>query len=109
MDRSPTSSPALAAPAARGAALEVALVIPSAGKGAVYPMYEARDLAADGVTLIGGLLLEKNEEVTLEIRLPDRGAVRARARIAALQPDASMRATFIGLDDADRQRLIRTT
>jgi len=108
MDRPQTSSPALEAPA-RGAALEVAVVIPAAGQGAVYAMFEARDLAADGVTLVGGLLLEKNEEVTLEIRLPDRGLVRARARIAGINPDASMRATFVGLDDADRQRLGRAT
>ena len=108
MDSPQKSSPAIASPAP-GAALEVAVVIPAAGQGAVYPMYEARDLAADGVTLVGGLLLEKNEEVTLEIRLPDRGSVRARARIAGVNPDASMRATFVGLDDADRQRLARTT
>ncbi len=90
----------------RGAAFEVAVVIPSAGQGAVYVMFEARDLAADGVTLAGGLLLEKNEEVTLEIRLP-AAVVRARARIAGHNPDASMRAIFVGIDDADRQRLGR--
>ena len=108
MDSPQKSSPALTAPAARGAALEVGVVIPSAGQGAVYPMYQAHELAADGVTLVGGLLLERNEEVILEIRLPDRGPVRTRVRIAALNPDASMRAIFIGLDDADRQHLMRT-
>ena len=55
---SPQKSSPMAAPV-RGAALEVAVVIPSAGQGAVYTMYQARDLAADGVTLVGGLLLEK--------------------------------------------------
>ena len=106
MDGSQTTSPALAPPV-RGAALEVAVVIPSAGQGAVYAMFEARELAADGLTLAGGLLLERNEEVTLEIRLPDRAVVRARARIAGVGPDASMRAVFVALDDADRQRLGR--
>lgn len=105
MDSPQKSSPALAP--ARGSAFEVAVVIPSAGQGAVYAMFEARELAADGVTLAGGLLLEKNEEVTLEIRLPDRAIVRARARIDGHNPDSSMRATFVGLDDADRQRLGR--
>jgi hypothetical protein len=107
MDSPQKSSPALAP--VRGAALEVAVVIPSAGQGAVYTMFEARDLAPDGVTLAGGLLLERNEEVTLEIRLPDRAVVRARARIAGVGPDASMRAVFVALDDADRQRLGRAT
>jgi hypothetical protein len=106
MDSLPKSSPA---PAPRATALEVAVVIPSAGQGAVYTMYQARDLAADGVTLVGGLLLEKDEEVTLEIRLPDRGPLRARVRIAGVGPDASMRATFVGLDDADRRHLAQTT
>ena len=105
MDSPQKSSPVLAP--ARGAALEVAVVIPSAGQAAVYVMFEARDLAGDGVTLAGGLLLEKNEEVTLEIRLPDRAVVRARARIDGVGPDTSMRAVFVGLDDADRQRLGR--
>jgi hypothetical protein len=108
MDSPQKSSPALAAPV-WGAPIEVAVVIPSAGQGAVYGMYEARELAADGVTLVGGLLLETNEEVTLEIRLPDRGTVRARARIAGAGADGSLRATFVALDEADRQRLARTT
>lgn len=106
MDSPQKSSPALAAPV-RGAALEVAVVIPTFGQGAVYGMYEARDLSAEGAQLVGGLLLEKGEEVTLEIRLPDRGVVRARARIDGIGPDAAMRATFVGLDETDRQRLGR--
>jgi hypothetical protein len=105
MDSPQKSSPALAAP---GRALEVAVVIPTAGQGAVYGMYEARDLDPGGVTLVGGLLLEKGEQITLEIRLPDRQTVRARAVIEGIGPDATMRASFVGLDDADRQRLSRT-
>jgi hypothetical protein len=108
MDSPQKSSPALAAPAL-GAALEVAVVIPSAGQGAVYGMVEARDLVADGLTLVGGLLLEKGEEVTLEFRLPDRSVIRARVRIIGIGPDAAMRAAFVGLDETDRQRLGRST
>jgi hypothetical protein len=107
MDSPQKSIPALAAPE-RGAAAEVAVVIPSAGKGAVYGMVEARDLSADGVTLVGGLLLEKGEEVTLEIRFPDRDIVRTRARITGIGPGAAMRAAFVGLDETDRQRLGRS-
>lgn len=106
MDRPQTSSPALAAPE-RGAPLEVAVVIPTAGQGAVYGMYEAREVSAEGISLVAGLLLEKGEEVTLEIRLPDRGVVRARARVTGIGPDATMRASFVGLDETDRQRLSR--
>jgi ribosomal protein S12 methylthiotransferase len=54
MDSPQMSSPALAP--VRGAAFEVAVVIPSAGQGAVYAMFEARELAADGaveLNLIG--------------------------------------------------------
>jgi len=108
MDSPQKSSPAFASPV-RGAALEVAVVIPTAGQGAVYGMYEARELSADGVTLVGGLLLEKGEEVTLEIRLPDRGVVRTRARVDGRAADAGLRAVFVGLDETDRQRLGRTT
>jgi hypothetical protein len=107
MDSPQKSIPALAAPE-RGAALEVAVVIPSAGQGAVYGMALARELAVDGVTLVGGLLLEKGEEITLEIRLPDRGVVRTRARITGIGPATAMRATFVGLDETDRQRLGRS-
>jgi len=107
MDSPQKSSPAFAP--VRGAALEVAVVIPTAGQSAVYGMYEARELSADGVTLVGGLLLEKGEEVTLEIRLPDRAVVRARARVAGRAADAGLRAVFVGLDETDRQRLGRTT
>ena len=112
MDRPPETSSrapeagASPAPARAASGIEVAVVVPSAGTGAVYVMYEAHGLSPEGVTLSGGLLLEKHEEVTIELRLPDRGSVRVRARVAAIER-AALRVAFIGLDDPDRQRLSR--
>ena len=99
----------------RGASLtpfEVAVVVPSAGQAATYPMFEAHSVTLEGATLLGGLLLEEGEEVTLELRLPDRVAVRARARVVAIDTtapgeNATLRVEFVNLSDGDRQRLSR--
>lgn len=91
---------------------EVAVVVPAAGQATTYLMFEAHSVTLEGATLIGGLLLEEGEEVTLELRLPDRPAVRARARVVAIDTsaagkDAALRVEFVNLSDGDRQRLSR--
>jgi len=91
-----------------GRALDAAVVLPAPGQGSAYAMYRVDELAADGAALSGGLLLEKGEELTLELRLPEAGAVRARARVVDIAPGRSgMRVAFVGLEEADRQRLSR--
>lgn len=94
-----------------GSAVDAAVVSSSGGEGAVYLMYAAEALSAEGAFLTGGLLLEIGEEVLLELRLSEHGALRARARVAEMvpAPRAAMRVVFIGLSEADRTRLARRT
>jgi hypothetical protein len=103
--RAAGSSPASAAPAP---AIEAAVVLRTA-QGASYSMYALASLSGDVAVLAGGLLLEKGEEVSLELRLPDRTVVRARARVTEILPGehAAMRVALSGIDEADRQRLGR--
>ena len=115
MDRPPDLStaaavgggaPALDGPAGAAAEVEAAVVAPAPGS--AYAMYRASALSAEGATLAGGLLLEKGEELTLELRLSERGAVRARARVVEVDmARARMQVAFVGLEEADRQRLGR--
>jgi len=65
-------------------AVEVAVVLQSSGRGAVYCMFEALSLRPEGAILRGGLLLEVNEEVTLELSLPGRAAFRTQARVVEI-------------------------
>ena len=65
-------------------AIEAAVVLPDSGEGQSYRMFEAVGVTPEGATLRGGLLLEVNEEVTLELRLPDQNAFRARARVVEI-------------------------
>jgi len=67
--------------------VEAAVVLPAAGRGALYGMFEALSVTAEGATLRGGLLLEVNEEVTLELRLPDLSSFRAHARVVEIMLD----------------------
>jgi hypothetical protein len=71
-----------------------------------YRMYEALSVTQEGATLRGGLLLEVNEEVALELRLADRTAVQTSARVVeiALSPPI-MKVVWTGLADDDRHRL----
>lgn len=85
-----------------------AVVLSSAGQARRYRMYEATNITPEGATLVGGLLLEANEEVALELRMPD-GALRAGARVVEilLGSAPAMRVVWTGLADADRRLLHR--
>ena len=118
MDRHPDLSTAAAAggaPAVDGsgaagaeAEMEVEAAVVAPPPGSAYAMYRATGVSAEGATLAGGLLLEKGEELTLELRLSERGSVRARARVVEIDlARARMQVTFLGLEEADRQRLGR--
>jgi hypothetical protein len=111
-DKAPGSGAASAAgasPAADSAAGSVqAAVVPASGHGTPYRMYEAEAVTAEGATLRGGLALEVNEEVTLELRLPGRPTgLRAAARVVEVlhgKPPA-MKVVWTELADADRRSL----
>jgi len=83
------------------------LVLPSSERGSLYNMFEALQVTPEGATLRGGLLLEVNEEVTIELRLPDLSSFRARARVVQvmLGERPAMKVVWTGVGDADRRRL----
>lgn len=85
-----------------------AAIVPARGQGPVYRMYEAEAVTAEGATLRGGLALEVNEEVTLELRLPGRPTgLRAAARVVEVVrgKPPTMKVVWTGLADADRRSL----
>lgn len=106
MDR-PDKTSQDAAPSGRNGSVDVLVVSPG-GQGG-YAMFEAAELSLDGALLVGGLLLEIEEEVTLDLRLPERGTVRAKAVVREILRDRgpAMRVTFAQLDEAERARLSR--
>ena len=75
---------------------------------AAYTMFEARDISPDGAFLAGSLLLELNEEFTVELSLGET-AIRTRARVASLaQGEApGMVIVFSELSDDHRALLER--
>jgi hypothetical protein len=89
--------------------VEASVVLSSSGRAVVYEMFEALSVTADGAILRGGLLLEVNEEVTLELRMADLSAFRARARVVEIQQGErpAMRVVWTRVSDADRHRLHR--
>ncbi len=89
--------------------VEASVVLPAAGQSALYGMFEALSVTPEGATLRGGLLLEVNEEVTIELRLPDLSAFRARARVVEILRGErpAMKVVWTGGDPADRHRLSR--
>ncbi|HKE14115.1 MAG TPA: hypothetical protein VKB80_04610 [Kofleriaceae bacterium] len=89
--------------------VEAAVILPSAGRTARYGMFEAVSVTPDGATLRGGLLLEVNEEVTLELRLPDLSAFRAEARVVEIVHGdrPAMKVIWTAVAEADRRRLRR--
>ena len=89
--------------------VEAAVVLPAAGRSGLYGMFEALSLTPEGATLRGGLLLEVNEEVTLELRLPDLSAFRARARVVEIVRGdrPAMKVVWTAVAEADRHRLRR--
>ena len=89
--------------------VEASVVLSSAGGAVVYEMFEALSVTPDGAILRGGLLLEVNEEVTLELRMEDLSAFRARARVVEIQQGErpAMRVVWTRVAEADRHRLHR--
>jgi hypothetical protein len=97
----PTASPAQR-PAARAA------VIDDRRGEARYPMFAVRELSSEGAFLASELLLEADEEITLELSRGSEPALRVRARVVELATAGSargMRVAFTGLDAESRSRL----
>ena len=105
------AAPAAAAAkqASKGDAIEVLVVSPDAAQGSLYAMFEASDVTIDGARLTGGMLLELDEEITLELLLPERASLRVRATVVEIQRGnaPAMRVSFDGLEEADKQRFSR--
>ena len=89
-----------AGPVPAGAVLEA-----DAGE-SVCDMFEAFRLTTEGAFLAGGLLLEVDEEFTVEFDL-DSDKLRILARVAQVCRDdePGMIVTFVDVSDPDRTRL----
>jgi hypothetical protein len=98
----PTAPPAQR-PAARAA------VIDDRRGEARYTMFAVRELSSQGAFLASELLLEADEEITLELSRGSEPALRVRARVVELATATGsargMRVAFTGLDAESRARL----
>jgi uncharacterized protein (TIGR02266 family) len=77
-------------------------------------LFESVDLSAGGTFLRSDLLLEKDEILTIELRLPDlQHSIRAQAKVAWVRrfpkpgEVAGMGVHFISMEAADRAALER--
>lgn len=82
-----------------------AIVIQDKDRTFVYPMFEVRDLRPEGALLQASLFLEVGEVVVIELSLGNGQAVRACARVVALErgDHPGMRVEFVELAESDRE------
>jgi len=97
-----------ASPEGSAAPIEASVVAADDSEAATtYQMYEARDLSAEGAFLVGELLLEVGEQVTLQLETDGQPPVRAQARVVRLERGdrIGMAVAFQELGDAERSAL----
>jgi hypothetical protein len=72
-----------------------------------YAMFEAERVTPEGAFLAGPLLLEVQEDFTVELALPDGDKVRTRARVVRVDRGAvpGMDVSFIDLPDEAKRKL----
>jgi hypothetical protein len=71
-----------------------------------YSMFEVRELSPGGAVLEGGLLLEMDEELTMDLVLDDGAPVRVQARVVGLQRELpGVEVIFPELGERDRTRI----
>jgi hypothetical protein len=78
-----------------------------AGPDGSYAMFEAHRIDPRGAFLAGTLLLELDEEFTVELSFADASRLRVRARVDRVQRDVEpgMTVSFSDLSEADRKLL----
>lgn len=71
-----------------------------------YAMFEVRELSPGGAVLAGGLLLEMDEELTLDLVLDEDTPVRVRARVVGLLRELpAVAVSFAELGERERTRI----
>lgn len=87
--------------------ISAALVLGEGDGECVYAMYDARALSSAGVFLAGPLLLEKGEELLLELMLDAGTRVRVKGHVVSStrgQP-AGVTVRFSGVGEKERELL----
>jgi hypothetical protein len=86
------------------------LVLAREGGERRYSMFEVRELSPGGAVLQGGLLLEMDEELTMDLVLDEGAPVRVRARVVGLQRELpAVEVIFPELGEGDRTRIENRT
>ena len=72
-----------------------------------FPMFELAELLPEGGELLGPLLLEPREEVTLEFSLAEKKTLRVRARVVAARAEdpPRLQVLFLDLSEGARREL----
>jgi hypothetical protein len=87
-----------------------ALVLAHEGGERRYAMFELRELSVRGAVLAGGLLLEMDEELTMELALDEGAPMRVQARVVGLLRDLpGVEVSFPELGEHDRKRIENRT
>jgi hypothetical protein len=92
-------APALSRPRAE-------LVLGRDGAERRYAMFEVRELSPGGAVLECGLLLEMDEELTMDLVLDEGAPVRVHARVVGLLRELpAVAVSFAGLGERERTRI----
>lgn len=107
---SPESVPSTSAAADRDAALRLGvqaeLVLAREGGERRYAMFAVRELSPRGALLAGGLLLEMDEELVMDLVLDQDAPLRVCARVVGVQRAVpGVEVTFSGLAEHERKRI----
>jgi hypothetical protein len=109
---SPESIPSVSAVPDHDAVLRPAmraeLVLAREGAERRYAMFAVRALSPGGALLAGGLLLEMDEALTLDLVLDEAAPLRVCARVVGLHREVpGVEVAFSGLAEDDRNRIER--
>jgi hypothetical protein len=86
------------------------LVLAREGGERRYSMFEVRELSPGGAVLQGGLLLEMDDELTMDLVLDEGAPVRVQARVVGLQRELpAVEVIFPELGEGDRTRIENRT
>lgn len=102
-------SPASAAPehdATPRRGVHAELVLVREGVERRYSMFAVRELSPRGALLTGGLLLEMDEDLIMDLVLDEAAPLRVCARVVGVKREVpGVEVTFSGLAEHDRKRI----
>lgn len=86
--------------------VQAELVLAREGVERRYAMFAVRALSPRGALLAGGLLLEMDEELVMDLVLDEAAPLRVCARVVGVQREVpGVEVTFSGLAEHDRKRI----